>query len=691
MTLYQQAEGWLQDILGPQATFRDGQWEAISALVERRERVLVVQRTGWGKSMVYFMATRLLRGQGAGITLLVSPLLALMRNQIESAKQWGVRAMSINSTNPDDHSIIEYAALTDQLDLLLISPERLANDRFQSKVWATLRNKVGLLVIDEAHCISDWGHDFRPNYRRIMGVLDQLPKQTPVLGTTATANDRVVQDVSEIIGAGMNIQRGPLTRDSLALYVYADPKDHAERLTLLSHLLRSIPGSGIIYCTTTRDCSVVAEWLQQEGFNVKAYFSNVDENGGETREALEDQLLNNQVKALVASVALGMGFDKPDLHFVIHYQQPGNLIGYYQQIGRAGRGIANAHIILMHGAGDEDIQNHFIENAFPQPKHVNEVLDVLGQLPKTNAELQREVNVNKSTLEKIMTHLEVEGIVAKEGSAYQLVRRGQQPDYERWNGITQQRYDEMAQMRAYIAHTGCYMRFIAQALDDPTAPAQCGRCKNCRQQTSKYQPNLEDIQTAQQFLRGGRPLTFEPRKQWPSGLYPKMAIEHRNEVGLALSQYYAAGWGELVKKERLKAEGHFSGELVAASVAVLEPHLATLATPPQWVTYVPSLRRDGLVSKFAERLAAALGLPIHHVVVHNQQHRPQAEMRNSFQQAQNLIGAFGIDPSLPNGPVLLVDDVADSRWTLTTLGAQLQKAGSGPVYPFVLATTGMGD
>src|SRR5262249_28398029 len=265
------AENWLVQVLGPQARFRDGQWEAIGALVSKRQRVLVVQRTGWGKSLVYFLATRLLREQGAGPPVLISPLLSLMRNQIQAAAQWGVTAATLNSDNTDDHPQIEARLLAGEIDLLLISPERLANDRFQAEVWSKLASRIGMLVIDEAHCISDWGHDFRPNYRRIMRLLDQIPPKTPILGTTATANNRVVTDVAEILGAQMNIQRGPLTRESLLLYVYPEPMSAATRLTLLSHLLKHIQGSGIIYCTTTRDCRIVADWLQAEGHNVKPY------------------------------------------------------------------------------------------------------------------------------------------------------------------------------------------------------------------------------------------------------------------------------------------------------------------------------------------------------------------------------------------------------------------------------------
>jgi len=431
-------EEWLREILGAGAQFRDGQWEAIEALVSHRQRILVVQRTGWGKSLVYFIATRLLRQQRMGTTLLISPLLSLMRNQIQAAADWGLRADTINSSNREEHERVERLLLTGKLDLLLISPERLANDQFQRDIWPAFSQRIGLLVIDEAHCISDWGHDFRPNYRRIMRVLDDLRPATPVLGTTATANDRVVADVAEILGANLNVQRGPLTRDSLRLYVYPEPRDHAYRLTLLSHLLNNIPGSGIVYCTTTRDCRFVAEWLQQQGFNAKPYYADVEEETDENRVELEQQLLRNEVKALVASVALGMGFDKPDLHFVIHYQLPGSIISYYQQIGRAGRGIDQAHIILMHGDGDEDIQRHFIETAFPQPEHIEAAITALAQSgPVTQTELQRFVNVNRSMLDKILTHLEVEKIIEKRKSDYVLVAENARPDFARWQQVTQ--------------------------------------------------------------------------------------------------------------------------------------------------------------------------------------------------------------------------------------------------------------
>ncbi len=682
-----QATAWLQQTLGEKAQFRDGQWEAIAALVERRERVLVVQRTGWGKSLVYFMATRLLRQQGAGPTILVSPLLSLMRNQIASAAQWGVKAQTLNSTNSEEHSQIEAALLAGELDLLLISPERLANERFQDEVWLELRSRVGMLVVDEAHCISDWGHDFRPNYRRIMGLLEEIPPHTPIIGTTATANDRVVADVAAILGAGMNIQRGSLTRESLRLYAYPEPMDAAQRLTLLSHLLARLPGSGIIYCTTTRDCRLVADWLQSEGFAAKAYYADVEEISADDRVALEDQLMRNEIKALVASVALGMGFDKSDLHFVIHYQLPGNIISYYQQIGRAGRGIDNAHIVLMHGSEDETIQQYFIETAFPKPERVREVVQVLREKPHSRSELQQRVNVRLSTLEKILTHLEVEHIIRRQGSDYELMQTDRTPDFGRWDAVTATRYRELDAMKAYLREPGCLMRYLAAALDDPSPEMRCGRCKTCTGAVSAFVPQAAVIQRAQTFLREGKPILFEPRRRWParSAEFPKTTDILLNETGIALCNYYDEGWGALCRKGR--DANRYGDDLVEAAAAALRRYWQEADIQIGGVVCVPSLRRPALVPDFAKRLAAALGLPFAAVIEHQQQHLPQSDMRNSFQQAVNVRGRYTLRQRLKGKPVLLVDDIADSKWTLTVVGDLLQRHGSGKVYPFVLAVT----
>lgn len=684
----QQAEQWLQDILGEEANFREGQWDAIDALVSQQQRVLVVQRTGWGKSLVYFMATRLQRAQNRGVTLLISPLLSLMRNQIQSAQAWGLNAYTLNSSNHDEHALVEKKLLANEVDLLLISPERLANDRFRESVWHRIKDHIGLLVIDEAHCISDWGHDFRPNYRRIMRVLGEIPANTPVLGTTATANDRVVEDVAEILGASMNIQRGALTRDSLALYVYPEKMDTPTRFTLLSHLLKHIKGSGIIYCTTTRDCLQVAEWLQSDGLNVKPYYASVEEKLSETREELENQLMNNEVKALVSSVALGMGFDKADLHFVIHYQMPGNIISYYQQIGRAGRGIDKAHIVLMHGSEDEEIQEYFIETAFPAPKQVNQVVEALryhGAMKQS--ELERHVNARRSIVEKILVHLEVENIITKENRQYHIIDDTKNPDFERWSAVTKKRYDELRQMKSYIHADGCLMRFLAGALDDPTSVEKCGRCRNCTNAKSKFEPDIQQIQKAQNFLRGNKAIEFSPRKRYPMG-FPNVkntVIREVNQTGLALCGYYDEGWGTLVRQGR--KSNQYADELVTAASDIIQQNWQSWDNMPTVVTSVPSLRRPNLVPDLAQRLAQAINLPYYALIEHIDQHPPQSDMHNSFQQATNLIDRFALLHKLSGKPILLVDDFADSQWTLTLVGRLLMQGGSGAIYPFALALT----
>jgi len=387
-----------------------------------------------------------------------------------------------------------------------------------------------------------------------------------------------------------------------------------------------------------------------------------------------------------------MGFDKSDLHFVIHYQLPGNIISYYQQIGRAGRGIDKAHIVLMHGPGDDDIQRYFIETAFPTPQQVTQVIDALRTGPKTRNDLQRDVNVRFSVLEKILTHLEVEEIVEKQQSSYVLLKTASHPDYDRWAGVTQMRYAELDHMHAYVHEQTCLMRFIARALDDPTPVQACGRCKNCTGAVSKFEPSAAAIGRAQQFLRLGKPLTFEPRRRWPAGLpgIAKITDIRVNQTGLALCSYYDEGWGVAVRAGRTQGL-RYEDALVDASIQALLAHWRTSSLQPDMIVPVPSLRRPTLVEDFARRLAEGLHVPFVNALEHVQQHAPQSDMRNSFQQASNVIDHFAVIAGVKGQSILLVDDVADSKWTLTVLGDLLQRHGSSAIYPFALAVTNMSD
>jgi len=666
----------------PDSDFRPGQRESISALVERKERVLVVQRTGWGKSAVYFIASQLLRQQGFGTTLIISPLLVLMDNQIAAAEKLGLRALSINSANDVTVDQLVSSLSNDEVDVLLISPERLANPQFADRVMPLLGRKPSLIVIDEVHCISDWGHDFRPDYRRIAQMISSLPSGIPILGTTATANDRVVKDVTDQLGA-VSIQRGPLRRDSLALSVLHAPT-RASRLVWIDKHLNQLSGTGIIYCLTIRDAEKISKFLRDRGHDVGTYHADMEPSD---RDSAVQLLLGNRVKALVATLALGMGYDKPDVGFVIHYQLPGSVITYYQQVGRAGRAIARADAVLMHGEEDIDILDYFTSSAFPPAETVSAILKVLdatkGAVSVT--ELCDDLNLRESDIENVLKHLTVEGAVQR--LAWKKYQRTLSPytfPVDRIAKVNQSRVSEKQQMLDYLATTGCRMTFLSNALDDADRQP-CGKCDNCSGNMLTASFGAQEIADAERLLRQG----YEPiiaRKQWsnrasiPSG--------ERCEDGRVLSRWRDGGFGDVVAHAK-QVDKRFSDELVAAVVAMItdwrpEPF-------PSWVTCVPASSSGNLVHDYAQRLATALNLPFKPIVIKTRAVARQKSMNNSSFQASNVAGAFAISSPVPKGSVFLVDDLVDSRWTMTEVGAVLRRAGSGPVFPVALSlTTGRG-
>lgn len=689
----------LRQALGAEsADFRDGQWEAIDSLINHRNKLLVVQRTGWGKSLVYFIATRIFRDRGLGPTLIVSPLLALMRNQIAAAERLGLQALTINSTNPDEWKVSTDAILNDKADALLISPERLANDGFVRDVLLPIGNRVGLLVVDEAHCISDWGHDFRPDYRRLVNILRRMPPNLPILGTTATANNRVLNDVAGQLGK-IEIQRGPLMRESLALQTLRLP-DQSSRLAWLVEHLPELPGTGIIYTLTKRDAEQVAGWLNQNGIAARAYYSDVqptDANGAPSyREQLEAALLNNEIKALVATSALGMGYDKPDLGFVIHYQTPGSIIAYYQQVGRAGRAIDHALGVLLAGKEDADIQSYFRGHAFPSEAQVAAILAALeAEDGLTERQLEAQVNLRKGQIAHVLKFLSVENPapVIKVGSTWRRTPVAYQLDHAHIQRLTGQREQEWQEMQSYIDSRDCLMTFLAHALDDPAAQP-CGKCAACLGRpliAAGYSQALA-IAAARYLRQAELPLVC--KRQVAAGAFPEYGFsgnlrpELRAEPGRILSRWGDAGWGRLVADD--KHAGRFRDELVEALVEMLSQRWRP-SPAPTWVTCVPSLKHPRLVPDFARRVAQQLDLPFVDAVVKIRDNQPQKLQQNRFYQCHNLDGVFTIQPDIPDGPVLLLDDIVDSVWTMTVVAALLRQAGAGPVHPAALAETTSGD
>ena len=676
--IYDKSTEIIKQLYGPEASFREGQYEAIDATMTRN-RTLVVQRTGWGKSLVYFVCTKLMREQRRGGTVVVSPLLVLMENQIEAAEKLGLRCDALNSTTRDRREEILSALEQDTLDLVFVTPETL----FSDDVQARLRNiRIGLFVVDEAHCISDWGHDFRLEYGRLKSIIQTLPTNVPILATTATANDRVVADLREQLGNNVYVSRGPLTRESLHIQILNKP-GKIERYAWILENLPKLPGSGIIYCLTRRDCDYLADFLKSNGISAAAYYSRGTEEGERLNREIEEQFRTNRLKVIVATVKLGMGYDKGDIAFVIHYQMPQNIVSYYQQIGRAGRNIDKAYIFLMYGKEDEDILNYFINTAFPTEAETKQIVDFIGHHDGVKlSQLSAAVNMRTARINKALAFLMNDGFIRKEESCYYITPKRFVYDRAHYASVTETRRREMEQMKQLARTKDCLSRYIVSCLDDHTAQP-CGHCANCRgKDLYPAEASWPYVFIAEEYV-DRQVIAIEPRKMWvTSSVTTGKKIEHMLRPGFCLSRYGDAGYGELVKQGKYSKEKRFCDELVGKSAQMLRPfvgeHGITHVCP------VPSLR-SGIVADFTRRLAASLKLEYTELLVKTEA-VPQKRMENSAHQCENAYRSFHVagSPDMPKN-ILLVDDVVDSRWTLTVCGFRLMEAGAENVYPFALA------
>jgi ATP-dependent DNA helicase RecQ len=700
----ERAEEVLRRLAGAQATLRPDQWRAIEALTVDRRRVLCVQRTGWGKSAVYFVATALLRDgvsaapgdPPAGPTVIVSPLLALMRNQVEAAARAGIRARTINSANLDEWSEVESEIRGGAVDVLLISPERLNNPDFRDNVLPGLAASTGLLVVDEAHCVSDWGHDFRPDYRRLRTFLAGLPGRVPVLATTATANARVTADVADQLGDAL-VLRGTLDRESLRLAVLELP-DPAHRLAWLAEHLEKLPGSGIIYTLTVAGATETAEFLRSRGFAAASYTGQVEDAD---RRAAEQDLLDNKLKALVATSALGMGFDKPDLGFVVHLGAPPSPIAYYQQVGRAGRAVEHAEVVLLPGREDAAIWRYFASLAFPPEDQVRAVLANLSlERPISTQALEPLVDLRRNRLEMMLKVLDVDGAVRRVRGGWLATGEPWTYDTARLRRVAEAREAEQQAMLDYARAGICRMEFLRRCLDDPEA-APCGRCDNCAEPLFDTDVSSANLAVAGAFL--GRPgIEIAPKKMWPTGLAAvgvalqgKIPATEQIGAGRAVGRLSDLGWGG-----RLRAvvaseapDGPISEELAGAVVDILKAWAHGEDSWPQRpaaVVEVASTRHPRLIHSMAEHIAKVGRLPLLGAVT--SVHASGAGSRgNSAQRVRALHDAFTVPLELAatlaglGGPVLLIDDLVDSGWTMTLAGRALRRAGAEGVLPLALA------
>lgn len=673
--MYNDALNYLKQMFGKDAVFRQDQYEAIEKTLTDK-RLLVVEKTGWGKSIVYFIATKILRKKGKGPTILISPLISLMRNQTENAEKLGLTAFTINSdTMANKNSILE-ALRNDECDLLLISPERLANKEDMSAIINSISKGIGLFVVDEAHCISDWGHDFRPDYRRIVSVVKSMPPSVPILATTATANRRVVEDVVAQLG-DIKVMRGPLLRESLSIQVIK-LKDQSQRMAWLAQTIPQIDGSGIVYCLTVRDTEKVATWLQKNGINAVAYSSKT-----ENRKDIEEAFFVNKIKCLVATVAIGMGYDKPDIGFVIHYQRPGNIVSYYQQIGRAGRQIENAYAVLLSGGEDDAIHEFFIRTAFPTEEEMSIVVDAIEQCFNgvNKYELKKKLNISEGRLDKCLKYLTVENIIEKSDNRYYRTIISWEANTDRSKKINNQRSKELKEIKNYVDYNGCYMEYIASCLDDNSYKA-CGKCTNCIDH-NHFSDTVSDVivAEAQKYLRNqyGK---IEQRKRYPDN--KKIPINLLIKEGRSLCDYGDAGWGKYISIDKYQI-GFVRKEIVQASADLIIKWLGD-KIKKLTITYIPSNRQPEFVKEFAKNLAEILNVDCIETLNKMTTGKHQKELNNSIFQYENAKTSFCITGEI-SGEYLLVDDFVDSRWTLTACGQKLLQSGAYCVYPFAIAST----
>ena len=672
---------------------RDDQWTAIEALVVQRRRALVVQRTGWGKSAVYFIAAKLLRAQGRGATVIVSPLLALMRNQVSAADRAGVHAATINSSNVTEWDEIHQRVRDGELDVLLVSPERLNNPDFRDQVLPALARDAGLVVVDEAHCVSDWGHDFRPDYRRIRTLIGELGADVPVLATTATANDRVVADVAAQLGVGGTetlVLRGGLDRESLRLSV-VDAGSPAQRAAWLGAQLDSLPGSGIVYTLTVAQARDVAALLSEQGHAVAAYTGGTE---AAEREQLEADLLANRVKALIATSALGMGFDKPDLGFVVHLGAPSSPIAYYQQVGRAGRSTASAEVILLPGREDQDVWRYFASVAFPSELMVRNVIRALEpERPQSTPALEPLVDLNRSRLEMVLKVLDVDGAVRRVKGGWIATGQAWEYDEERYRRLDDARKREQQAMLDYVTTAECRMAFLRGQLDDPELAAgeRCGRCDNCT--GARFSGGVDTAaveRTRQQLLRPG--VVLAPRKQWPSGL-AKLGVDLSGRIsdgpepGRVIGRLTDLGWGARLRKLLDEPDAEVTDDVVQAAVKVLASW--DWAARPTAVMALDSDTHSSLISSLTRNLAEIGRLRDLGTLRYAAERRPVTAANSAYRVA-GLDGAWDTPDqqilASAGGPILLVDDLADTGWTLTMAARLLRGAGAESVLPFALAS-----
>ena len=669
----------LEKLAGVGATPRGDQVDAVHAIIQPSARVLVVQATGWGKSAVYWAATSALRATGAGPTLVVSPLLALMRNQVVAATTAGLNAATINSANIDEWDPIFASLDRNELDVLLVSPERLGNPKFAARL-DELMSRVGLVVIDEAHCISDWGFDFRPDYQRLARALLSTPTAS-VLATTATANKRVADDVDAQLGASTVVFRGTLARTSLELSVVPNLSP-LQRYAWVAHALADLPGSGIIYVLTVAEAERLSGFLQSCGYDAVAYTGQLDTD---SRADIEERLRRNDVKAVVATSALGMGYDKPDLGFCLHVGSPSTPVAYYQQVGRAGRGLDHAIAVLLSSEADERIWEFFATASIPDPADITKVLSALNASgPASVIELDSATGIRRGRLDTLLKILAVDDVVTKNGSKWATTNTPYVHDTQKWDTLRRVRNEEADIMRRYARGNSCLMELLQVTLDDPS-PAPCGRCSVCTGTAPGpgLKPDMKWLQAAREFSRGVE-VVIEPRKLWPSGVTRRGKIKGLS-LGRAVAFADDPGWSDLLRDMRNGNYGVIPDELIAGAHDALKRWSSAWTKKPVAIVVAPAFGSEAKGNQqFANAIAQTLGLPVFTVFSWEGSATPAGVSSAPFVDHLEQVLRIDATAGIPAGPVILCATTMRTGWTQTVAAEMLHEIGVSTVLPFVI-------
>lgn len=659
--------------------FYDEQWFAIQRILNG-ERILMIERTGFGKSLCYqFPAT-----QFAGITVIFSPLIALMRDQVKSLNSKGIAAKFINSeqTAEENMSTIQ-EAIAGKIKILYIAPERQEN---QEWIKATRKMNLFMVVIDEAHTISVWGHDFRPAFRRIINLVKLLPLSLPVLATTATATKRVQRDIEQQIGGKLTTIRGNLVRENFRLYVI---KVHSEdeKMVWLAQNLNNIYGTGMIYTGTRVDTEIYAKWLSSNGINAINYNAGHD---ADTRKDIENGLMQNRFKCVVSTNALGMGIDKPDIRFIIHTQIPASPIHYYQEIGRAGRDGKPTIIILFYNEAKDEkgieedykLPLSFIDGARPSREKYLKAIEALKNEPLGGRGLMKATNLKQTQIRVIKADLIDQGI-AKEvlngkNKTLEYQFGAKELDTQSFENLRLAKLKDLDNMVSYVNTTKPRMQFLCEFLDDENNI----NYSNCDNTNLKKQSVV---------------LTNEWKEKlsvFRETYFPVLEVETMKSKivnGVAASYYGVSNVGNAIHRSKYENGGDFPDFLLRLTLKAFRKTFGN--TKFDLVLYVPPTHSGDLVKNFASKFANVINVPISHKLIKVRQTNEQKVFQNGWLKQDNVKDAFSyITPNEIIGKkIILLDDIFDSGATMKEIGKLLTSMGAEMIVPVTIAKTIGGD